>query len=425
MKKGIHKVVGVCLFTLALFFTASCQNPLVSMDEIPDLDQEQNIEGEVDSRSLVSGGLIREVQNNFDSGLFWYNMAPSGSPKALFNTSKPMMIFIHGYAWSSGTISDKRFNSNTRNDFVNQGSGFQTAYSPWNLAIFNWKDANIPADGYNIKSTKLANDILSLVNQYNLNNTEIRLVSYSWGIHVATPAAKKILQGLGTRKILVTIDYVDPVTEHGWLESSLKSDLDFVVKNQKAALKSGSKLVGLAVRKAFGFGSGEAWDNKIVGFGHAFGTMILPSVQSHVQVHYKGADHWEVLKDYHKSSNMRQVRFDSTSWSRSYTSGSNQLSTRWIEGTEWLQRLGSLGPMMGTEIRDIQRHYQNWYIKTAGYWKDVFWYSYTEWYLSGWTWKSRTKNVYKKVWVDPVWAYTWEPYPLKEKVLGHYVWNFM
>jgi len=364
MKKGIHIHIGSWLFASALLFAVACQSPLVSMDEITVPEQEQNLAAGVDSRNLVSGSLIREAKNNLSPGLFWYNMAPSGSPKSLFNTTKPTMVFVHGLAWSAGTVSDKKFNSNTRNDFVNQGSGFQSAYRPWNLAIFNWTDAN---------STQLANNILGIVNQYNLNNTEIRLVSYSWGIHVVAPAAKKILQGLGNRKILVTIDFVDPVTDHGWLEDSLKGDLENVVNNQKAGIKSGTKLIGLTVRKAFGFGIGESYDNKLVGFGNAFGTTILPAIKSHVQVHYKGADHWEVLKDYHKRSNMRQVRFDSTSWSRSYSAGRNQLSLRWIEGTEWLQKLGSLGPMMGTEIRDIQRHYKKPYIKTPGYWKDVFW----------------------------------------------------
>lgn len=365
-----------------------------------------------------SSSAYPEAADNLNSGLYWYKKPEyNKANKVIFDSRKPVMIYIHGAASSSGTVSDIRFNSNNRNDFNNQGS-FDAYFNGWNVGLYNWKDNNWPEPAYITKSEDLADRIKAIIDREKMNFTEIRLVSYSWGIHVTAPAARKILQHIISKglKIAVTIDFVDPVTDYAFRTSDIKNDLVWVCGNQVGGLKTGKKLIGLTVRRIFG-------NMDLVNFGYLFATEVLPHINSHVEANVGGADHWKVLENYKNQSSLTAIRADSNSLSKGYSAGTVTCKLDWIEAINWNWERG---PVIEVFWQYVQHHYQYWYWENPGYWKSVYWYSYTEWYLDGWTWKSRTKDVYRQEWVAPSnWTWRWEPYAWQDWTCCNRIWNFM
>lgn len=225
-----------------------------------------------------------EAGDNRTPGLWW--LKKQGK---LFDARRPIIITIHGFT--------------TTNNTWMQSSRFQS----WNMGVFCWvvgggwqDNRNIPIHAYQGKAEELFQCLKSIIeqkypelNNEEYNNNEIRLAGYSWGTHVASYAAMKLLRYVRSREdksILVSVDLMDPVPDGlkieddegntRWAANHVKVNLNYVTDYQfmKAAISPTEALFTIVIQsRPFGIPGGD-W------FSQTFPNDILPSIKENVEV---------------------------------------------------------------------------------------------------------------------------------------------
>ncbi|MFX0197540.1 MAG: hypothetical protein ACFFCW_15560 [Candidatus Hodarchaeota archaeon] len=217
-----------------------------------------------------------EAQNNNANGLWWLN-----KNGAFFKVQRPTIIFIHG-ASGVPTWANQYWQSNR---FLN-----------WNAGVFNWSDWNWPRYAYGHKAHELYTHLVKMIRDYGYNNKEIRLAGYSWGMHVASYAAAKLVKYINEPenshlKILVSVDLLDPINMCGyvkdnegnerWGDGHVTTFLNYVAANQVVGIKPNKKLFTFVIEKYYTreFDGAEVLKK------------ILPAIYHHAEVFQDGETH--------------------------------------------------------------------------------------------------------------------------------------
>lgn len=336
-----------------------------------------------------------EAQNNNNLGLSWL-------PKKnkLFLPQRPTVVFIHG---------------------AGGAPNFQNTYwaSPrfqeWNAGVFNWSGIiNMPYYAYNGQASFLFNLLTKMIEQTDYNYTEIRLVGYSWGSHLASYAAKKLMRYIREKglKILVSVDLLDPVNiaspggfvtdDEGNTREGLahiKENLLYVSGNQVVGLRPGAKLFTIAYEQFY--------------LGVEFMRDLFSAIIANVEVFQDGETHNNFSKcptytykecDWHVYD---KVKVDT---SVSFQPGPQKLSFGWLLWTSYYYY--AHGPIFDTQLIDIYHTCYDWVsvpksVEWGGYWKETGYYT-IEW---GGHWNTAT------------FPWTWVPH-YKTEAIYSWVWNY-
>ena len=225
----------------------------------------------------------REAGANNLSGLWW--LKKKGE---LFLKNRPIIIFIHG---CSGVPQG--------NNTYWQSNRFQN----WNAGVFNWSDYNKPACAYSAQPVinwqgewqkvgmahQLFLNLKDILEQTGYDSNEIRFAGYSWGMHVASYAAKKLMRYVKERnkKILVSVDLLDPINislyirddegNEKWGKDHVRDNLRYVAANQVVGIKPQKKLFTFVIEKWY-------WSPTVL-------REILPTIREHAEVYQDGISH--------------------------------------------------------------------------------------------------------------------------------------
>lgn len=245
------------LLIIGMIFV-SCQDPI---------SQVESVDSNIKSRN-VSMYKPKPV-NAKGKGFYWFEK--NGK---LFDPTRPTIVFIHG-ASGAPQFTNLYWES--------------SRFNGWNVAVFNWSDRNTPLGAYQEKSSQLYEELTKFITQSNYNNNEIRLTAYSWGVHVASYAGRKLIDKIkeSERKILLTVDLLDPVLVAGIQKDNdditkfgfkhVRDNLGYIANNQVVGIKEGKKLFTWLIEKNYN--------------GVFMLKEVLPYVNKHVEVHQNGVTH--------------------------------------------------------------------------------------------------------------------------------------
>lgn len=426
---------------------------------------------------LPTPAFVEEIKDNYANSLFW-NKEDDGK---LFDTEKPIAIFIHGGVNYGNSVKDVMHTNK---------------FSNWNMGKYYWArsgetfDTNTPDhvyDKYGVlnegHAESCAKLLIRIIEYYSINNTEIRFIGNSWGSHIATYAGKKILKYVKERglKILVSVDLTEPVMdcildpvnnrivsdeghyEHAW--SHVKRSMQYIATNQVVKMKEGQKLFTITGGKNYASGI----------FGPEFVKLVLVdedikmnskvyienSTRSHVDssgLHNEARDHYlnnRTLGDGTKCSDTKVFINAAGECEQGFERGDQKIFL--LDVAWWQYDSNTLswghGPIIYDTTVSVEKSYPDFtkpiyrqdyydycYFKNPARWEWQYLYSWQRWYLTG-------------PWYALRWTYTWEkaygwvlvpasnwtceprPYPFKtlvghenytvvEQHPGHKVWGF-
>lgn len=275
---------------------------------------------------------FKEAAANNAPGLWW--LEKKGEK---FLKNRPIIIFIHG---CSGVPQG--------NNTYWQSNRFQN----WNAGVFNWSDYNKPACAYGPqpllnkvgKAHQLFLNLKDILEHTGYDNNEIRFAGYSWGMHVASYAAKKLMRYVKeiNKKILVSVDLLDPVdaslsfqNDEGIWKSgteNVKDSLKYVAENQVVGIKPHKKLFTFVIEK---------WYSDAIVL-----RTILPHIRQHAEVYQDGISHcdfWHGCLGGCKHSTTRPPpnRYKECNWqnydetkilpSTPYVPGAEKIKVGWLD----------------------------------------------------------------------------------------------
>lgn len=253
--------------------------------------------GFVMKKYLRDGSLYSHLSGSWAYGLFFnrnakYLPTPQSIHDHLFdNRTKPLIVSIHGLDWNGPLNS---FNSGV-------------SYKNWNCFSFRWADYNMLPEYGSVHGMNIFTELKDLIETYDVRNTEIRLMSHSWGAHVAAWAARNLTEYLNqkNRRILVTVSLRDPTVQWANLAQSMCANLEYVQTHQ----------FGVSVlpnKKLFTIVVGNQFYNQY-DWAQEFTRYVLNGIYSNSEFIFKDVDHsgiWAVPFDngsvyYHKGNTMR------------------------------------------------------------------------------------------------------------------------
>lgn len=388
------------LLSMLLF---SCSN-LVGVDDekIPEINNDNYETIENDTLDNFVNKRQRSISfpkagDNSNKGLYWIDC-----DGIRFSENKPTIIFIHGASGSS-SMKNKYWNGEK--------------FYGWNIGVYNWSGdgLNDPKGAYTQRADSLYQLVKKIIQSKNYNNTEIRLVGYSWGTHVASYAGRKIMEYIKNNdiKILLSVDLLDPVllagkvkddnNEWEWGGKRVRDNLNYIAANQTVGIKANKKLFTIVIEKYY---------NGVFVYKN-----VMPYINKHIEVHQNGKTHsgiWMCPTFTYKTCKHHNYADTKVDLTKKYVPGKTIVKKGWLlpkNYNSWIY-----GPIFKNQWRhvkhdcfrfvDVQKTipWNYWKqtgtkkIKWGGYWKNGKWHwKYKKVPIYGWV-KGTKQITVKELW---------------------------